>query len=532
MFKKFSNGRNIYKYLDIVELSQTLFIVSSHCYAKHLIFSAYKNLVIIFSKESKKVIYKTNKHVFNAIIASSIITLLIVCFSYISYAQENPETMRLLKLHTEHVFHVRYLGATLLELSDQFKDVDAETLDRFLYLHEVSRKNFITGNTPQILSAEKKVLPMMQSLTPVDRSITSTDEFELVKSIFQYFEDSDKEAATDFFRAEGMLDENEQMADNPLVQKYLKIEKIANAVERGRSEVASEEFGRDVLPGHTYLYRVKHDADSARLALALEQAYYSNAQTPQQGRKLIRNYDEYRVHTFTHILRVTQLGKALFKNAPESFNGVDIKILEEFLVLHNQSKLNKSLEFTKRHGLQSTESISSQLYLSFNINFDNTTDDLKKEKQDLSNQLNRIDREVAVDFFRKKGILGPSESIDSNPVVQAYLNIEQIADVVDSSNADSVFTEEYGRPMLPASEFLKKLLPDLDATAHIAYLENNYAQIVRGNTYMDNIPLVRLALKRHRWDQRSQKFLGRGRECMQIVTKFFLGNNFPSLSVK
>ncbi|MBL6991983.1 MAG: hypothetical protein ISR65_19525 [Bacteriovoracaceae bacterium] len=434
--------------------------------------------------------------------------------SVFSTTQDEKNLMQLLRIHTDHTLHVRYLGAALLEISDQFRGVDKQVLDRYLYLHETAKTNFLLGNAQKDSSTNMAIMHK-----------------ESEDGLLASFREADKESTTAFFRSEGLIGNNESLADSSLVQKYLRIERIANVVERGHSQTVGLGFKKDMLPGYAYFDQVKNDTDAARLALRLEHEYYKAPTVDGGSTKLIRTYDEYRLHNFTHIVRVTRLGKFLLKAEPEKFREVDPKILEEFLLLHNQSKINQSPEFIKQHGLQSVESMSSRLYLNFSLDFNTLSDGLKREGKEFVDQLNQIDREVAIAFFRKKGLLGKDELVEDNPLVQLYLAIEKVADAVDGSK-DPVFEEEYGRKMSPAHLYLLKTNPDPSIAMHAAVLDINYDDIIRGDSYRSHAPLLRLALKKHAWDETKKRFVRRKGLCMQIMTEFFLGNNFPSLSVR
>ncbi|MBL6990783.1 MAG: hypothetical protein ISR65_13440 [Bacteriovoracaceae bacterium] len=465
--------------------------------------------------------------------------LVIICLlstflcSFKTFAQEDPDTALILKYHTEHAYHVRQLGLILYKLTDQFSDVDADILNRFLYMHELSKRNFITGAPINLASAVDGDTPSFYKLFKADITKLTKSEYDLAMSFLNYYNDSDEEVAIAFFKREGLLGPNQVLEDSPLVQKYLRIEKIANIVERGSSKASEVEFGRAVLPGHTYLDNIMHDRDSAKLALRLHHEYYNVNAVQSEASRFVRNYDEYRLYNFTHILRVTRLGAALLKgDAAVKFWDIDQKILEEFLLLHDQSKINGSDAFLNRHALQEeSESITSKLYQNYGIDFAAIPDDWKKETGTLVKHLNEIDLEVAADFFRKKGILGQNEDIAKNTLVQKYLQIEKIADLVDRGSSP-VTQEEFGRAMIPAHTFFIKVLKDFESAAHAQFLEDNYDKIVRGDEYLGNVPVVRLAFKKHQWDASKRRFKNHRGECMQIMTEHFLSNFLPSLSVR
>ena len=399
-------------------------------------------------------------------------------------------------------------------------------------MHESTKLKFLEGDAQRVRSVQGRGIPTFQSTFRSDVTTLPAHEYKMTMEFFRYFNEADDEVAVNFFRKEGILGPEEALRDNSLVRKYLRIEKIANIVERGNSEVAQEQFGRSVLPAHTYLEKVMNDQSSARIALRLQHEHYTVSDIENATPRFIRSYDEYRLYNFTHILRVARLGLSLWaEQSDKFFHDVNPQILEEFLLLHDQSKINGSAEFLSRHELEAAESISSKLYQNYSIDFAAIPDAWKKETGDLVNQLNAVDKDVAIAFFRKKGLLGASEDIDSNPLVQKYLNIEKVADLVDRGTSP-VTSEEFGRAMLPAHTFFVKVLKDFESAAFAAALDYRYDQITKGDDYMEHIPIVRLALKRHQWDSGKRVFTGHRGECMQYMTEIMLNSTKPSIFLR
>lgn len=451
----------------------------------------------------------------------ALVTFIVAQLLRSSFADTKTTSEQLLQSHTEHVANIQQLGKTLLAISDQFSEVNPKILHSYLALHEASKKEFLT-ETPDLLD------------NAFYRDVTDlpATEHNMTMDFYALLERKDKKVATTFFRQAGILGPNEALEDNPVVLKYLRVEKIANVVERGNSANAKAEFGRVVIPAHTYFDTVAQDRDAAKVALRLQHEFYTASNLPSDVTRFVQSYDEYRLYNFTHILRVTRLGLALLqKYQTERFEDVDSKILEEFLLLHDQSKLNFSENFLARHQLQAQESVASQLYNNYGVDFSTIPDDWKKESGDLVKQLNRVDEEVATSFFRRKGLLGKDESMADNTLVQKYLQLEKIADLVDRGGSPAT-TEEFGRAMLPAHTFFVKVLKDFESAAYAAVLEHNYSEIVAGDAHMDYIPEFRLALKRHKWNSSKRKFSRTTGECMQYMVSFILDNNTPSLSMK
>ena len=444
-----------------------------------------------------------------------------------SISGDTSASMQMLRDQDRHAVHVRYLGLALLDLSDQFKGVDRDTLDRFLYLHETSKRQFLNGNTFRIGGLQNGLKHNLSST--VHQSSTKGSDKQYTR-LLESFRQADKAIAADFFRQEGLLGPNEALEDNALVQKYLRIEHIANIVERGKSSIDKNLFNKKVLPAHIYFDEAKNDLDSARLALRLQYEYY-NIEENGNTKKLVRNYMEYRLANFTHVLRVARLGRRLLKEQRDKFENVDPRILEEFLLLHSQSRVNTSQEFINRHGIGQRESLSSKLYQNYSIDFQNLSSGLTRENKTLIEQLARIDREVVIAFFRKKGLLGKKERIEDNALVKTYLHIQQIADLVDKGGSP-VSEEEFGRKILPAHAFFARILNDSESASLAAILEHNYEQIVGGDTYIHNVPLLRLAMKRYNWDRATSSFKKYRGECLQIMTEHFLNSHIPTFSVR
>lgn len=113
---------------------------------------------------------------------------------------------------------------------------------------------------------------------------------------------------------------------------------------------------------------------------------------------------------------------------------------------HDDSKVIQSREFIKRHGLPENESMARRL----SRQYGHTPDE---EGKKIIQMINKVDDQIAMDLSMKHKIPVPIQK-------QADM-IEKISDLVARYTQESVFHSpqepfEFGRPLIPASEYFKK----------------------------------------------------------------------------
>jgi hypothetical protein len=142
---------------------------------------------------------------------------------------------------------------------------------------------------------------------------------------------------------------------------------------------------------------------------------------------LMTSVVKFQAHTENHIRRVTILGMELHRAFPREFPLVQPHLLAEFLSLHDQSKVNRTAPFLRKHGLESrAEPLIATLYRNSG-RWDQLTE---AERNAIRDELNTVDERVAHDFFARNGLL----DADGKPgaAAQQYLRIEKLADSVDT----------------------------------------------------------------------------------------------------
>ena len=131
-------------------------------------------------------------------------------------------------------------------------------------------------------------------------------------------------------------------------------------------------------------------------------------------------------HTESHIRRVQILGLRILQDFPHLFPGVTHALLSEFLLLHDQSKVNRTGPFLTAYGLADREqSILESLFARMNRWKDDPVG-----SRALVDELNSIDHQVAHAFFVRHALLDPNGA--PGPVALLLKKIERIADVVDT----------------------------------------------------------------------------------------------------
>ena len=195
--------------------------------------------------------------------------------------------------------------------------------------------------------------------------------------------------------------------------------------------------------------------------------------------KYVNSYEDFMVHMLSHIERVSILGEELRQMYPEQFKSVDPVKLQQFLLLHDQSKVNDSPAFLKDHEIKNRMRIGKLLYKGYNQNFMQLTGEEKNSLKRLVNDLNRVDQRVAERFLYGAGVKSPE-------LQKAYFQIEKIADQVDRGMSP-VTSEEMAKRVTPASEFMKNPVDQNMARE----LEARYGKVIQGHDIHDYMARLR-----------------------------------------
>lgn len=180
----------------------------------------------------------------------------------------------------------------------------------------------------------------------------------------------------------------------------------------------------------------------------------------------VKNLNDFLEHTRLHVERNRLLAKELLAQFPEKFNAVNEDLVQAFLKIHDQSKLNPELT------QEGKRFIGERLYEFYGLPDSVLSKAEKAEREALIRELNIVDNVQVTFFFKRNGLLKRNGS----PSIQALqlLQIEKIVDFVDRGMAP-VSAEEFSKVMEPGSEFIGN-----DLAKYARYLEKNYRRIVAG----------------------------------------------------
>jgi hypothetical protein len=198
----------------------------------------------------------------------------------------------------------------------------------------------------------------------------------------------------------------------------------------------------------------------------------ANAPHPHlESLQFVNSAFDFAVLTLTHIERVARLGGEISERFP-SLSPAGIAPHEISLILrtlHDREKLDFSGQFLHLVGWQDRSHPTNHLLASYGSN---QVDPLEIEA------LNRAGEQLRKAFLLGYGLV--SENGELNDCGRAYLSLERISDMVDTGMAVER-REEFGRPMLKASEILK----DPVERDIAEFLEVNYERLTTGFHYVD-----------------------------------------------
>lgn len=178
----------------------------------------------------------------------------------------------------------------------------------------------------------------------------------------------------------------------------------------------------------------------------------------------IKTSGDFKKYTSLHIQRVQKLGQELRTKFPKQFGTLDPSLVENFLSLHDQSKMKPDTlkALTQFYG-RSQDSLSE-------------TD--KNALSKLKNQLNQKDLELRMRFLDQKGLIDKRGKLTIH--AKKLLFLERIADLVDRGSSFES-PKEFGRTVAPASNYLKAPLSKKMATT----LETVYPNVTKGMSYKE-----------------------------------------------
>lgn len=180
----------------------------------------------------------------------------------------------------------------------------------------------------------------------------------------------------------------------------------------------------------------------------------------------MKTQTEFTRHINLHRLRVLRLGLELGKS---HYEGLPLSDLEKFLKLHDLSKTLQSKTLLAEFGYTHVRFPVDRLFQFFGIK--NPSNSQAKQLRELVSDINTVDENIARRFFEvAKGIDAKTQT--------AFYEIERVADLVDRS-LDPVAAEEFGHPMVPASEFIQ----ESHLVGFSRWLENLYPEFTKNLSY-------------------------------------------------
>lgn len=214
------------------------------------------------------------------------------------------------------------------------------------------------------------------------------------------------------------------------------------------------------------------------IGLALALWVFSTPTFGQETRRYVNSPGDLKVHFTTHIKRVSRLGVELYDSHPDLFPGVTREDVREFLAVHDQTKIDDREEFRRSFWVEKAEAaFIDRLYFLYGKGYGFAADPANAAWTGVISSLNATDRRVAMDYFRRRGLL----AADGEPTERAktLLRIERLADVVDR-NSDPVAMEEFNiKEQRPLGEFIRDPVDLILAQE----LKQKYRATVKGLEY-------------------------------------------------
>lgn len=180
-----------------------------------------------------------------------------------------------------------------------------------------------------------------------------------------------------------------------------------------------------------------------------------------EPRLYVTSVTDFETHTIAHRRRVEILGMDLYLRHAARFPGVDPAVLQEFLRLHDEAKME----------------MLGTLYRYYGKKLEELPETEKARALELKQQINLRDNRLVAEFFHKKGLL--IRNAEPSPVANHMVKIAHIADLVDRAE-NVVSSEEFGRPMTKAFE----ILPEEDRKL-AKFLSGRYKRLVKGWEYVE-----------------------------------------------
>lgn len=182
--------------------------------------------------------------------------------------------------------------------------------------------------------------------------------------------------------------------------------------------------------------------------------------------RYVKTLNDFYQHTYLHRRRLVIMGHHLLNEFSEEFPHLNHQVLDSFLSIHDEAKLNINLSKYKGRPLLEA------LYQFYGRGKHTLSDEAQIEMKELIKALNEKDNEIGMKFFKDHGLISKSGKLHETAL--ELLRIEKIVDSVDRG-MNQVSIEEFDRSMTPASEMFQ----DKDADLAIN-LESIYHKLLEG----------------------------------------------------
>lgn len=201
------------------------------------------------------------------------------------------------------------------------------------------------------------------------------------------------------------------------------------------------------------------------------------------GRDYINSISDLEDHYRTHIRRVGILALSTYDENRATFPDITRQDVIDFMKLHDQAKINDTPEFRRTFWIDpeplTRPSMLERLYSIYGLGYRPASEADRARIDAIKMSLNGADRNVAVAFFKERGMLQPDGQPDAR--ARALLRLERIADVVDRGS-DPVAREEFNFPQ-GAGPPLDVYLQHPDDLALAVPLKERYNRLAEGFAY-------------------------------------------------
>jgi len=153
----------------------------------------------------------------------------------------------------------------------------------------------------------------------------------------------------------------------------------------------------------------------------------------------VNTEEEFRLHMESHIVRVQILALYIYHNFPEYFPHLIPELIKAFMRLHDQSKINQTVSFLKKHNLlRFGNSILTMLHKGYG---NEDPEYFKQHLKPVVDLLNAIDNTIRGEFYTYRGFVLSGGIISAAGGELSLL--EKASDQLDR-RLDPVAMEEFG----------------------------------------------------------------------------------------